>query len=240
MSMLSTEHYRNIVKLSGAFSTALLIFISGCASTPTEVDEPLTIMDERSEQVSRHAAAREAAMAAASDTDYVPPVPPSSPAMQGAAQRASNDYFRGLQAMMAKNYDRALDIFQQMEETFPGLSGPIINTGIIQLRNEDYEQAENTFRRALDTNDLNPYAHNALAVALREQGHFTEAREQYLKAIDLDPAYARAHFNLAVLAELYLLDLETALKHFREYQDLQRQPDDTVSNWIFDLERRIP
>ena len=232
--MLSTNYSRAL-----PIVVMTLVYISGCATAPTEVDGPVSLTDEPSELISRHAAAREAALAAASDTDYVPPVPPSSPVMMGAAQRASNDYFRGLQAMMTGNKDRALRAFVQMEEDFPGLSGPIVNQGIILLRSGEYEEAESTLRRAIETNTYNPYAHNALGVALREQGRFAEARTHYQKAIELDPAYARAHFNLGVLAELYLLDLETALRHFREYQQLQRQPDATVSNWIMDLERRI-
>ena len=52
--------------------------------------------------------------------------------------------------------------------------------------------------------------------------------------------YARAHFNLGVLAELYMQDLNLALNHFRLYQGLQKQADQTVANWIIDLERRAP
>ena len=52
--------------------------------------------------------------------------------------------------------------------------------------------------------------------------------------------YARAHFNLAVLGELYLQDMNLALNHFRAYQNLQKLPDENVANWIVDLERRAP
>ena len=89
-------------------------------------------------------------------------------------------------------------------------------------------------------NDANPYAHNGLGLALREQGKFDDARIHYERALVLDPKYARAHFNMAVLAELYLQDLNLALKHFQAYQNLQKQPDENVANWIVDLQRRAP
>ena len=131
-------------------------------------------------------------------------------------------------------------MFQSLSSRFPQLSGPLVNQGLIYLEQDKNEDAEAVLRQALQANSQNPYAYNSLGLALREQGKFDEARSAYESALALDPKYARAHFNLGVLAELYMQDLNLALNHFRQYQALQKQPDQTVANWIVDLERRAP
>ena len=59
-----------------------------------------------------------------------------------------------------------------------------------------------------------------------------------MKAINADPNYALAHYNLGVLNELYLQRLDVALQHFEHYQLLSGD-DKQVTKWIADLKRRI-
>ncbi|MCH8543132.1 MAG: tetratricopeptide repeat protein [Alcanivorax sp.] len=212
----------------------LLALLGGCASHP---DHGLEGSGERGE--SRHAALRAGIAATDSDAEHIPPVP-HDPAVRPMAAAATEEYFRGLQYLRNDDLPRALVVFQSLTTRYPALSGPWVNVGLIELRQKNWQDAETALRRALDANAQNPYAHNALGVALREQGRFAEAAEHYHQAVTLDPLYARAHFNLGVLAELYLQDMPQALAHFRAYQALQRQPDNTVANWITDLERRQP
>lgn len=212
----------------------LLTLLSGCASHP---EHGLESSGERGE--SRYADQRAGIAAADSDAEHIPPVP-HDPAVRPMAAAATEEYFRGLQYLRNDDLSRALVVFQSLTVRYPALSGPWVNVGLIELRQKNWQDAERTLRRALQANEQNPYAHNALGIALREQGRFTEAAEHYERAVALDPLYARAHFNLGVLAELYLQDLPQALAHFKAYQALQRQPDSTVANWIIDLERRQP
>jgi tetratricopeptide (TPR) repeat protein len=108
----------------------------------------------------------------------------------------------------------------------------------ILLKQEKYAEAEKQLRDALAINAKNPYANNLLGIALREQGKFKEAKAAYEAALTLDPNYAKAHFNLGVLADLYMQDLPTALGHYERYQGLQSKPDPAVATWIVDLQKR--
>lgn len=177
--------------------------------------------------------------AADSDAIHIPPVP-HDPKVEKYAEQAMAEYARALQARMAGKDTQALVMFRSLGERFPQLSGPLLNVGLIYMEQEEYAKAQQAFEQSLAINDANPYAHNGLGLALREQGQFDDARIHYERALVLDPKYARAHFNLAVLAELYLQDLHLALEHFQAYQNLQKLPDENVANWIVDLQRRAP
>lgn len=119
------------------------------------------------------------------------------------------------------------------------LSGPLVNQGLIYLRQEKWGEALNVLDQALKINPQNPFAWNQRGVAFRAQGKFKDARAAYEKALAIDPQYAKAHFNLGVLADLYLQDLQLALLHYERYQSLQRKPDQAVGTWIADLRNRL-
>lgn len=210
----------------------LLAFVAGCASQTTDLGELEGVESKYAEQ-------REGGAAGESDAAHVPPVPHEE-GLESVAQEALPEYVRALKAMREQDYQKAIVMLQSLSSRYPRLSGPLVNQGIAHMELEEYEDAEDTLKQALEVNSRNPYAHNALGVALREQGKFDQAGEHYRKAIELDPKYARAHFNMGVLAELYLQDLRLALEHFRTYQNLQSEPDRNVANWITDLERRAP
>jgi len=218
------------------FSTLFIsLFMAGCASKPaTDFD-----LGDAPGGPSRYAEQRAGGEAADSDAEHTPPVP-HDPAVRGVAEQAIPEYIRAIQTMRSGELERALVMFQSISSRYPQLSGPVVNQGIIYNRLNRHKEAEEALKTALTVNSQNPYAHNALGLSLREQGRFADAREHYEAALALDPKYARAHFNMGVLAELYLQDNSLALQHFRAYQALQRQQDQTVGNWIADLERRVP
>lgn len=232
MSTSFTDAMRGLTWLRLGLAAAGAALLAGCASTPSGFDGP-------SAAVSRYADQRAGGIAADSDAIHVPPVP-YEPAAAVMAEAALQDYAMALHAMRSGRDDEALALLQTLAERYTLLSGPWVNIGLIQLRRQQFADAEHSLHQALATNPRNPYAHNALGRVLREQGRFDEAQAHYQQATELDPRYARAHFNLGVLAELYQQRPADALQHFRRYQALQKQPDQTVANWIADLERRVP
>lgn len=128
--------------------------------------------------------------------------------------------------------------FAEFVLRYPDYPGAHVNLAILQRRGNNLEQAEASINNALAiAPDYTP-ALNQLGMVRREQGQFEAAEDAYLRAIAADPDYPLAHYNLAVLYELYLQRLEPALEHFQRYQALTGE-DKQVERWIVDLERRI-
>lgn len=173
-----------------------------------------------------------------SQTTYEPTVNATQPEDQLRAGRVAPQYVKAIFALKAGKLDEAYAMFDKVAQSAPTFSGPLINQGIILIRQQKFADAETTLSKAIGLNDKNPYAYNQLGIALREQGKFADARTAYEKSLALDGNYARAHFNLAVLADIYLQDLPLALQHYERYQALQTKPDTAVGNWIVDLQKR--
>lgn len=80
---------------------------------------------------------------------------------------------------------------------------------------------------------------NNQALSLKERDRFREAAKLLRSGIEASPATPELHYNLAVISELYLLDLKAALLHYRRYRELSGTEDKRVAGWIADLERRL-
>lgn len=114
----------------------------------------------------------------------------------------------------------------------------------VQAGREAYDQgrkeaAVEAWQKAVALDPANSVVVNNLALLIKEQHRFEEAAELLREGIRHSPSVAELHYNLAVISELYLLDLETALRHYNRYRELAAQEDESVAGWIADLERRL-
>lgn len=107
------------------------------------------------------------------------------------------------------------------------------------LQQGNKDKAVAAYRKAFDLDPNDAASANNLALLLREKGQFREAVSLLQEGLEYSPDTADLHYNLAVIAELYLLDLELALAHYRQFRALNEQEDQLVAGWIADLERRL-
>ena len=154
-------------------------------------------------------------------------------------KKAEIDYQEALNAMQEGEQALAERLFNAMTETYPTLSGPYLNLGLLAQRNEQFDTAEVRFRQAILVSPENSIAHNQLGILLRNKGRFKESLEMYQKALELNNDYALAHLNIGILFDLYLGKPAKALNHYRTYQKLTGEQDQQVAFWIADLELRL-
>ena len=87
--------------------------------------------------------------------------------------------------------------------------------------------------------EADPAVQNQLGVQQRQAGRFADAQAAYERALVLDPNYADAERNLAILHDLYLDNPTAALPHFERYQLLTQGADTQVTAWVAELKARI-
>ena len=140
--------------------------------------------------------------------------------------------------MAAGDFVEAELRFKEFLLQYPAYTGAYVNLAIIHARNGNDDAALDVIEAALAIDPDYALALNQKGMLLRRNGNFLEAEAAYLKAVTSDPDYALAHYNLAVLNELYLQRLDAALQHFEQYQRIEGE-DKQVEKWIVDLKRRL-
>lgn len=145
-------------------------------------------------------------------------------------------------ALWSAQNDKTADAISQFEQVIalnPSFQRAYTNLGLLQLQQGELEQAKKSFENAINQDKSDAIAYTHLAVIQRQQGEFAQAKQNYQKAIEIDAGYAKAYLNYGILLDIYLQDLELALRQYETYQQLLDQPDETVEKWIVDLKRRI-
>ncbi|HNJ86498.1 MAG TPA: tetratricopeptide repeat protein [Agitococcus sp.] len=234
----------------------LTSILAACSSTPKQpspnTDAPAAVGSESTELDLEKLAKERAAQGltakkddeskeknvVAADSSKEPELSNVSAELQALAKPLLNDYQRAVTLMKANQLDDAYTLFEELQSKAPQLAGPALNQALIQIQKQNYKEADVLLQKAIAANGKNPFAYNLQGFVYRQLGQFSKSRAAYEQALSLSPNYAKAHFNLGVLADLYLQDLPLALKHYEAYQGTQTTPDTTVAKWVIDLQKR--
>lgn len=135
----------------------------------------------------------------------------------------------------------AVTDLEKFSADHPDLAGPLLNLGLARAKAGDEVAATDYYQRATQVCTRCGPAWNELGVLGRRQGRFADAEQAYLRAIELQPDYAAAYYNLAVLYELYLPRPELALQNYERYLELggAEAGSGDVEKWVADLRRRV-
>ncbi len=151
--------------------------------------------------------------------------------------RREHQKIKGL--MQAKKWTQAKGLLELMAETYPKLSGPYVNLGIVHHQLGEFDAAEKALKFAIETNPQNFDAYTRLGLLYRELGRFDEAEATYLQALSLWPHHLPSSTNLGILYDLYMGRFEDALVYYQLSQQILGGEDRQLKGWIIDLQRRM-
>lgn len=158
------------------------------------------------------------------------------------ASRISNDtrvdYDEAVRYLERGEFERGIELLEAVVERAPELSAPRIDLGIAEHRAGDLEAAEHHLQTAIELNPNHPIALNELGIVYRKTARFALARKSYEAALAIYPGYHFARRNLAVLCDLYLADLECALRNYEAYMTTV-PGDEEAAMWIADIRNRL-
>ena len=118
-------------------------------------------------------------------------------------------------------------------------------TGLKELKNGNYKNAEKYFKLAISINPDIKYFYNNMAVTLMKQGKYTEASQYLEKCIIMDPGYVKALSNMAV-ASFNLLRFREAYNFYVKAESISPEYTRTrfkkkrVINYIKKLSYKYP
>jgi Flp pilus assembly protein TadD len=139
--------------------------------------------------------------------------------------------------LMRSDPTQAMLEFQVLAQSYPELSGPHANLGLLYRNANQLPEAEASFAKATELARWDAATWTEYGITLRQAGKFPAARAAYEKALEANPSYAPAHRNLGVLLDLYLDDSVTAQNELETYKQLTGE-DKPVSGWIAELRSR--
>lgn len=200
---------------------SFVLVLAACQSTPKQDVEPGPVLAEGEE------------------APFVLIPNPYETSKGDVPSQAVKEFAEVKVAMAGKKWQQAEELLTLMVETYPQLSGPYVNLGIVQKNLGDSESAEKTFVFALETNANNMDAYSQLGLLQREQGKFDAAEKTYLDALDIWPHHLDSNINLGVLYDLYMGRFDDALARYELAQQIQGGEDRRLKGWIVDLKRRI-
>ncbi|GBE30108.1 MAG TPA: tetratricopeptide repeat protein [Bacteroidetes bacterium] len=98
-----------------------------------------------------------------------------------------------------ERYDEAREAFQQLLESHPNVLNGHLNLGVIELREDNLNEARGQFAAELDLRPDNELAWNNLGVTYELLNDTESAIESYRQAFNLDPTNDDARLNLVRL-----------------------------------------
>ncbi len=130
-------------------------------------------------------------------------------------------------------HEAARKSLEKATQLKPELTDSWLTLGLVYLELKAPMMAVSATTRGVAENPADPRAHNSLAIILKRIGWTNGAEAELQKALDLDPNYSEAHFNLAVMyLERKPPSLEMAGRHYRKARSLGAPPDEVVEKQI--------
>ena len=159
-----------------------------------------------------------------------------SPLEQSGSEKA--EYKKALSLLNKGKTDAAKEIFQQFSDERPELAGPHANLAIIALKNNEPEKALELVKISLSKNPKFPQALNLIAYLEQVSGDIKSAEKHFKEAIANKENYAVAHYNIALLYDIYLQDIDSAIPHYERYMKLINNEDKKTADWLEQIKRR--
>ena len=117
--------------------------------------------------------------------------------------------------MSEGDLDKAESELVRVTSEQPGFAEVHSDYGVVLAQRRKYAEAEQEIERGLKLGYRDAAGLNSLGIARAELGRPTEAIEAYEQALDLDPHFAAADLNLA-LVYLRLGDVSEASRYYRK------------------------
>jgi len=155
---------------------------------------------------------------------------------KASAEADIASYANALHDIKAEQLPRARTALETLVDKHPELAGPWANLALIDIRQNHLDKAREHLNKALARDANLAQAYNLLGYIDKQQGKISQAMDDYSKAIAKKPDYALAHYNLALLYDIYLQDIPNAVKHYKRYLDLTGNQDQKTAEWVKELE----
>ena len=161
---------------------------------------------------------------------------PSSEASTPSAMSEldKSQYLQAIDYLNQNQPAAAESILTKLARKYPQNLEINVNLATTFYKSGEFKRAKKAITKTQSREDTLPEVHNLLGLLAVENREFSQAEAQYQTALKLDKRFAIAHYNLALLYDIYFQDIPRAYSHYMEYLTLV--PDDEqTKDWVDQL-----
>lgn len=155
---------------------------------------------------------------------------PDKPTVEGvdALSEADRQTFeQALQKMEQGAAVQAEPELARLAKSGPQVREIWLNLALAQYQQKDLEKAAGTVATILQRWENTAPAHNLAGLIAVQEGQFDLAKQHYMQALRINPNYANALYNMALLLDVYLQDIANAVQYYELYLELADSDEDT-------------
>lgn len=170
-------------------------------------------------------------------------ITPAKPGVAGSLGTSAVDetelYRKAITALNNSQLDSAETELKKLTKTRSEFSGPWINLALIDIKKNDLDGAQKNLNKALERNPKMAQVYNVRGFLELSRGNIAKAVDDYRQAIALKEDYALAHYNYALIHDIYFQDMKMAVRHYKRYLELTQNQDKKTADWVLELERNL-
>jgi tetratricopeptide (TPR) repeat protein len=131
--------------------------------------------------------------------------------------------------------DKATLALNKLAKAHPTHPGAAINLATALYKSKKVDEASQSLDNAKKINANIPEIYNLSGLIDVEKGKYNSAEQHYLAAIKIKKNYAEAHYNLALVYDLFYQDFGKAISEYEEYLTLTGNVDKAIISWVAEL-----
>lgn len=136
------------------------------------------------------------------------------------------------------DYDDAKKLLLQIQRSTSNTS-VLSNLALTYYKLGDLESADIFARKAIQAAPDQAQTYNLAGTISLDLRHFQTAEKFFKQALELNDDYALAHYNLAILYDIYYQDIDSAYAHYLKYLALIDFEDKQTLEWVDQLKYSI-
>lgn len=176
-----------------------------------------------------------------------PVIQPTQPSPAVIAVTPSNElsardldkYHQAKGYIVSNQYKQARSILTVLSQKKSTHTGVLINLAMCEYKLKNYKKSQQILNQAFSYNKLIAQAYNLQGLLFIEEKNITKAFNSYKHALKLDNTLYNAHYNIALLYDIYFQDIPKAYQHYQQYLALSPIEDKNTQNWLEQLKHSL-
>jgi Tfp pilus assembly protein PilF len=154
-------------------------------------------------------------------------------------EKFRSDYTKALNQLIGSHYAQANTELSRIMADNPGFAEGWANLALAQLKTGNIAEAKKSATKALQLEQKSAPLQNLLGLINVEDGAYKTAEQHYARALELAPNFANAHYNLALLSDIYYQNTAKAIQYYERYLALLNNADPDTEAWVAELKRKL-